>query len=84
MSGSNLTSKKVDYPAAPGNYKYHTKDDLERLKVQLEEEVKGLEGTTDSRRAQILEEDKRMLHEIECEMFERIVLENTPDDGAST
>ena len=83
MSDTNLTSKKVDYPAAPGNYKYHTKDDLERLKVQLQEEIQGLEGTQDKRRMQLLEEDKRMLHEIECEMFERIVLENLPDGGTT-
>lgn len=84
MSDTNLTSKKVDYPAAPGNYKYHTIDDLCRLKAQLEEEIKGLTGTSDPRRAQILEEDKRMLHEVECEIFERTVLECGNDGGAST
>lgn len=84
MSGTNLTSKKVDYPAAPGNYKYHTMDDLFRLKKQLEEEIDGLKDTTDSRRAQILEEDRRMLHEVECEIFERAVLECGNDGGAST
>ena len=78
-----INTDKVDYASGPGNYKYHTIDDLCRLKTQLEEEIKGLEGTTDGRRAELLKEDKRMLHEVECEIFERAVLETGNDGGTS-
>jgi hypothetical protein len=74
---------KVDYPGAPGNYKYHSMDELERLKIQLEEEVNSLEGTKDRFRAKLVEEDKRMLHEIECEILERALLGYKPDVNES-
>jgi hypothetical protein len=74
----------IDYAAAPGNYKYHSIDDLERLKLQLEAEIKGLKGTTDRSTESLLKEDERMLHEVECEILERTLLQRGNDGGASS
>lgn len=78
-----MDNKYPDYPPAPNNFKYHSIDDLERFIEHLKKEIASLESATKRNTKQLLEEDRRMLHEAEYELLERTLLQKPNEDGAS-